>query len=246
MGRIIFYFLFGLCLGVAGPASGMEDANAIVRKADAIRAPLGSYVFDATVVSFEGETQKSENQYRVSVKDLDRSLLEFTAPASEKGKSMLMLKDDIWVFLPRVNKPVRVPLKNRLLGEVAIGDMTRTNFSHDYDATFAGEETVGGKRALVFDLAAKSPRKPYARIRYWVEKDNYFPIQAEYFTASGRSLKTILFEDFESAAGNTRPMKAVFTDSINKNKKTVLTFQNMTLKELPDRMFSKEAMRTLD
>jgi outer membrane lipoprotein-sorting protein len=223
-----------------------EDANEIVAKADHIRAPAGSYVFDATVVSFNGEEKADENGYHVSVKDLDRSLVEFRYPASDKGKSMLMLQDDIWIFLPKVNKPVRVPLKNRLLGEVAIGDMTRTNFSHDYDATLSSEETIGDQEAYVLDLKAKSPSKAYGSIKYWVAKKNYRPIQAEYFTISGKSLKKVVFGEFSEAAGNLRPLQATFYDSIRKDKKSVLTFKDMAAKTLPDKMFSKQSMQTLN
>jgi outer membrane lipoprotein-sorting protein len=222
-----------------------QDAAEIVRKADQIRAPQGSYVFEATVESFEGENKTGKNGYQVSVKDLDHSLVEFNYPEAEKGKSMLMLQDDIWIFLPRVNKPVRVPLKHRLLGEVSIGDMTRTNFSHDYDAALVGEETLAGQEVYVLDLTAKSPQKPYGRIKYWVSKNNYHPIQAEYFTVSGKSLKLVRFEDFTQAAGNLRPLKATFVDSVRKDKKSILTFKDMTVKQLPNKLFSKQSMQTL-
>jgi outer membrane lipoprotein-sorting protein len=239
--------VFPWVIALLFPLSALaEDANAIVAKADQIRAPSGSYVFDATVISYHGEEKTGENGYRVSVKDLDHSLVDFTAPASEKGKSMLMLQDDIWIFLPRVNKPVRVPLKNRLLGEVAIGDMTRTNFSHDYDSTLSGEETIQGEEAYVLDLKAKSSTKAYGSIKYWVAKKDYHPIQAEYFTVSGKSLKTVVFSEFAEAAGNLRPLQAIFYDSIRKDKKSVLTFKDMTAKALPDKMFSKQSMQTIN
>jgi outer membrane lipoprotein-sorting protein len=240
---LILPLLWGLLPISSVPAA--EDANEIVRKADQIRAPEGSYVFEASVVSYDGDKRTGENGYHVSVKDLDHSLVEFRFPASEKGKSMLMLQDDIWIFLPRVNKPVRVPLKHRLLGEVSIGDMTRTNFSHDYDATLVGEEFIEGREAYILDLKAKSPQKPYGSIKYWVAKDNFQPLQAEYFTVSGKSLKTIVFGEFTRAAGALRPLRATFVDSIRKDKKSILTFEDMTSKPLPDKMFSKQAMQTL-
>src|SRR5512143_3941819 len=94
---------------VAVPLRAAEDPNAVVAKADTIRAPKGSYEFEATVTSFEGETKKSENGYKVYVKDLDHSLVEFRMPASEKGKSLLMIAEDLWIYLPKVKKPVRIP-----------------------------------------------------------------------------------------------------------------------------------------
>jgi hypothetical protein len=237
------FVLFVLCVPSALTA---EDPNAIVAKADLIRAPEGSYEFEATVTTFEGTDKKSENGYKVYVKDLDHTLVEFKSPASEKGKSLLMLGEDLWLYLPNIKKPVRVPLQQRLVGDVANGDMARSNLAHDYNTTLAGEERVNSQESFVLDLVAKSPNKTYNRVKYWVAKSDNKPVQAEYFTVSGKSLKTCTFEDFRPAAGITRPMRLVFQDTLNKNKKSTLTFNSITRKKLDESMFTKDYMKTLE
>ena len=42
-----------------------------------------------------------------------------TEPASERGQIMLMKGHDLWMFLPSVSQPVRLPLAQRLTGAVA-------------------------------------------------------------------------------------------------------------------------------
>lgn len=238
--------LIGLCWMGGHSASAAEDANAIVSKADLIRAPKGSYEFEATITSYEGSEKKSENGYKVYVKDLDHSLVEFRAPASEKGKSLLMVEEDLWIYLPKVKKPVRIPLQQRLVGDVSNGDMARANFSNDYDATLSGEEKLDGKDVYKLDLVAKSPKKTYNKISYWVSKSDNRPVQAEYFTVSGQSLKTVTFEDFRNESGTIRPMRLVFKDTLNKNKKSVLEFKSITKKTLADNMFTKDYMKTME
>lgn len=240
------FILLQLGFGGIGSAAIAAEPNEIVAKADLIRAPKGSYEFEATVTTYEGAEKKSENGYKVFVKDLDHSLVEFRVPASEKGKSLLMVEEDLWIYLPKVKKPVRIPLQQRLVGDVSNGDMARANFSNDYAATLAGEEKVEGKDVYVLDLIAKSPKKTYNKIRYWVSKSDNRPVQAEYFTVSGQSLKTVTFEDFRSEAGAVRPMRLVFRDTLNKNKKSVLEFKGMVRKELAENMFTKDYMKTLE
>ncbi len=242
--RGLFLALFLIALPVSG--RGAEDPNAIVAKADAIRTPKGSYVIEAEVTSFDGSSQKSKNGYKVYVKDLNHSLVEFISPPSEKGKSILMIDEDLWIYLPKVKKPVRIPLNQRLVGDVSNGDMARANFANDYNATLVGAETVGGKDAYVLDLVAKSPNKTYNKIKYWVAKSDFKPVQAEYFTVSGKSLKTCKFEDFRMEAGTVRPMKLLFRDSLKKDQHSVLLFQSMTKKTLDDNMFTKDYMKTLE
>ncbi|HSA58283.1 MAG TPA: outer membrane lipoprotein-sorting protein [bacterium] len=227
-------------------AASTVDAAALVAKADAIRVPTGSYEFDAVATSFEGDQKKSENGYKAYVKSLDQSLVAFTSPASERGKSLLMLGDDLWIYLPNVKKPVRIPLQQRLVGDVSNGDITRINLAGDYTAVYAGEANVNGTDCQVLDLTAKNESKTYNKIKYWVAKADAKPVKAEYFTVSGQSLKTCLFEDFRQEAGALRPMKLTFQDSMNASKRSILVFQNMVTKSLSDNMFTKDYMKTLE
>ncbi len=222
------------------------DTAALVAKADAIRVPKGSYEFDAMITNYEGEVKKSENTYKAYVKDLEHSLVAFTSPASERGKSILMLADDLWIYLPNIKKPVRIPFQQRLVGNVSNGDITRINLAGDYTATHAGEANVNGTDCHVLDLTAKSESKTYNKIKYWVAKLDAKPVKAEYFTVSGQSLKTCLFEDFRSEAGAIRPMKLTFQDTMNASKKSTLIFNNMVIKSLSDNMFTKDYMKTLE
>jgi len=230
--------------GAAAPSS--EEATALVAKADAIRVPKGSYQFNAVITSFEGTEKKSENGYTAYVKDLDHSMVAFTTPTSERGKSLLMLGDDLWIYLPNVKKPVRIPLQQRLVGDIANGDITRLNLAGDYNATIAGNENVNGVDAVVLNLVAKSQDKTYNKIKYWVSKADGRPAKAEYFTVSGQSLKTCTFEDFRPEAGATRPMRMVFQDSVNKDRKSILIFTDITTKKLDDNMFTKDYMKTFE
>ncbi|MDX1387053.1 MAG: outer membrane lipoprotein-sorting protein, partial [bacterium] len=236
--------LIGLGSSLYGFAQ--EKAQDIVKKADQIRAPDSSYQVNATVTNFEGDKEVGKQGYQVYIKDLGHAVVEFQFPASEKGKSMLMLEEDVWIYLPKVSRPIRVPLKQRLLGQVAIGDMTRANFSKDYEAKLMGEEELEGKQTFVIELKAYSPKKAYHRIKYWVEKDTYRPVKAEYFTISGKSLKTGYFKDFRMEAGKTRPMAIHYQDSLDPEKLSYLRFQNMVPKDLPENMFTKQYMRTFE
>lgn len=248
MRKPIFYtfLLVSFCVFGFKEAKPVENPNAIVKKADRVRVPEGSYQFNATITNYEGDAKKNKSNYKVYVQSLDRSLVEFTFPAKEKGKSLLMLDEDLWIYLPKIRKPVRIPVRQRLMGNVANGDMTRVNFAGDYNATLVGEERIDGKEAYVFQLVAKSPKKTYNKIKYWVNRKNFHPIKAEFFTVSGKSLKVARFEDFRNVAGALRPLKIVFTDSLNPKKKSILQIQNMVKKNLANNMFNKEYMKTLE
>jgi outer membrane lipoprotein-sorting protein len=199
-----------------------------------------------TLIDFVGQENRGEKTYRSMIKDLNHVLVEFRGPPTEKGKSLLMLEEDVWIYLPNLRKAVRVPLRQRLLGQVAIGDMIRTNFSSDYNATLAGEDQFEGTPVYVLSLEAKNSNKTYQKIKYWVAKDNYRPLFAEYFSGSGTPLKTLTFKEFREVEGMQRPMLGVFQDSIQKDKITQLRFDKLIRKPFQDMIFTKQYMHTLE
>lgn len=85
----------------------------------------------------------------------------------------------------------------------------------------------------------------YARVRYWVAEADKRPLKAEFYALSGRLLKTALYEDFRQMAGQLRPTRLVMEDALKKGEVSVLTYENMNVRDLPERMFTREYMRRL-
>lgn len=227
-------------------STAAESAQEIVAKADAIRAPDQDYLFDSTVTTYEEDKKQSQNGYTVYVGGHENALVEFTSPSSEQGKSILLHGDSLWIYLPRLKRPTRIALRQRLLGDVAIGDMARLSFSEDYNATLIGSETIDGKETYVMDLLARSDKETYSRIKYWINKADYRPMKAEFLTVSGRIIKIGYFQDFRQEAGDIRPMTMVFIDAVNPKQRSILAMKNMRTKELPERMFTKAYLKTLE
>src|SRR5215212_7483231 len=93
-----------------------EDAAAILQRSDAYRNALDSFSIDVELTSFTG-TRSESSKFRVYGKGSDRSVVEFVAPAAEKGKFLLMLRDGMWIYLPSASRPIRISPLQRLMGQ---------------------------------------------------------------------------------------------------------------------------------
>src|SRR5688500_18959400 len=91
-----------------------SDANDILRRSDAYRGALDSFSIDVALTSFEGRTSDT-SQFRVYGKGADRSVVEFLAPASDKGRYVLMLRDAMWIYMPSSSRPIRISPMQRLM-----------------------------------------------------------------------------------------------------------------------------------
>src|SRR4030095_10663824 len=115
-----------LLLLLATPAWADQAAD-IVRDADAYRRPGESFVWEITITSHEAKKEPSVHGFEVYVKGAGRTFVKFIAPPRNVGRSLLGLDRDLWIYLPDAGKPVRIPLSQRLVGQVANGDIARVD-----------------------------------------------------------------------------------------------------------------------
>ena len=221
-------FAFALFLWSAGALAG-DDPAAILARVDAARNPLDSFSVDVELTSFSGSSSES-SKYRVYGKGSDRSVVEFMAPATEKGKFLLMLRDAMWIYMPSASRPIRISPLQRLMGQASNGDVARTNFTVDYNPTAL---TTDGN-TWVLDLAAKDPSVAYARVRLWVDKGTNAATRADFYVVSGKLIKRAYYHD--------DGMRIEIEDLLRPGNKTVMRFANRARRDNPDKMFTKDSL----
>lgn len=227
----------------AAPAD--PAAVELVQRADAIRFPRESFQTEIVVRNFSNGVEGDARTFRVLSRGNENTIVLTLEPATERGQALLMRGRDLWVFMPSVSQPVRLSLAQRLTGQVANGDLARANFAGDYTPSVAGKDTLDGKPAVVLDLAAVDRTVTYARVKYWVGERDARPLKAEFYALSGRLLKTARYEEFRELAGQVRPTRLVMEDALKKGEVSVLSYENMNVRDLPERMFTREYLRRL-
>ncbi len=228
-------------------ASDPDDALArtIVEKADQVRFPNGGFEVAVAISNVSGSGAPEVRKYRVLSKGNENTIVMTTEPASERGQILLMKGRDLWIFVPSASQPVRLPLSQRLTGQVANGDLARANFAGDYVPKLLRTEKIDGETTYVLELTAADRGVTYRRVLYWVRQSNYAPQKAEFYSTSDRLLKTCLYQDYRSMAGRPRPTKLVMQDATRSGEESVLEYSDMHLRELPDRMFGKDYLKHL-
>lgn len=233
-------------LAAEAETKAATDAAAdLVLAADRIRFPQEAFQVDVRIKSEGGASAGDERLYRILSKGNSKTVVLTLEPASERGQILLMKDTDLWVFLPKVSQPVRLPLSQKLTGQVANGDLARANFAGDYSAQWLREETIDGQALNVLELKAARKGVTYPRVLYWTDKASNRPYKAEFYTISGKLLKSSRYEDFKEIEGNNRPLKLVLTDPLKGGETSILTYSNMKRRELDDKIFTKEYMKKL-
>ncbi|WP_197716581.1 outer membrane lipoprotein-sorting protein [Methylocaldum marinum] len=227
-------------------ADEAPDPVQIVAMADRIRFPQEGFQVDIAITTVTLDGDPDLKQYRVLTKGNDNTVILTTAPASERGQIMLMRGRDFWAFMPSVSQPIRLPLSQKLTGQVANGDLARANFAGDYSPQIIRSEENEGREYYVLQLTAVDRSVTYPRVLYWVDKENYRPYKAEFYTLSNRLFKTCTFQNFVKMEGEIRPTQLVMRNALKKDEQSILDYKNMKLRNLPDKVFTKDYLKKLD
>jgi hypothetical protein len=175
-------------------ANAAPDAQSLLQHADRARGGgLPGIVWEIRLVSRGGDKVSDEQRLEVRAVD-DASVAETLEPARFKGSKLLQVGRNMWLTRPGLSKPIPISPRQRMSGQASNGDIAATNYAADYEAQLAGEEAVDGENCHVLELAAKHKRATYDRVRYWVSARRGVGVKAEFYSVSGKLLKTARFD----------------------------------------------------
>lgn len=203
-----------------------------------------SFAVRTIIQNYEDGVMEDEGKFDVTVKGNNRTLVKFLN-ADVKGQYLLMVDDDMWIYMPNTRKPIRITPLQRLMGNASNGDVARTRYAEDYAATLLREETFKGIPCYVLELNAKREGATYKRIEYWVTKETNRPKRAEIFLTSGKHYKTIDFDAYEGILGRPLLTKMTITDRLRSGRTTIMRYESYAPKELPDKYFNKDYLEKL-
>lgn len=250
--RSVSYIAFAIAtcthLHSGSPTAGAADddvAKAIVEKADRIRFPQSGYQVNVRITTTASGRETDVRDYEIFSKGNDRTIIRTLTPAADKGQALLMRDRDLWFYSPSISQPIRLSVAQKLTGQVANGDLARANFSGDYASILVRTETVDGELYNLLELKAVDRSVTYDKIMYWVNKNNDRPYKAEFYALSGRLLKVCRYQNYKETAGGIRPTRLIMEDALIDGSKSVLEYNDLRVKDFPDKIFAKDYMKRL-
>ncbi len=240
---------FGLIFSFSAAASaqtpkGTPPADQILALSDMSRNGWDTYSVRTTIENYDDDVLKDEGTFDVTIKGMNKTLVKFLN-ADVKGQYLLMVDDDMWIYMPNTRKPIRITPLQRLMGNASNGDVARTRYAQDYAATLEREEVLSGTPCYVLDLRAKREGATYNRIEYWVAKGTNRPKRAEIYLTSGKHYKTIDFDRYSEIYGRQLLTKMIITDRLRNGSTTIMRYDSYGPRELPDKYFNKDYLEKL-
>jgi outer membrane lipoprotein-sorting protein len=231
------FFTFAFLMLLAGSAFA-DEAMDLLKRIDGVRNPYSSFEVGLQLTTYRDKSVETF-RYKVSGRGDGKSLVEFVAPASEKGKYLLMVDDNMWIYMPNTSRPIRISPMQRLAGDASNADVARGGYSSDYTAVLGGTEIIDGAETQILDLTARNTDVSYRKVRMWVDKKNR-PIRADFYVASGKLFKRALYKKYELIDGREVLTRVDIHDIVRPGRHTEMTYTGLHPAKLADRLFNKD------
>ena len=170
--------------------------------------------------------------------------MEFTAPKRELGKKILLKDKNLWMYSPRISRPVRLSNRQKFMGSsFSNNDLMDISLEDDYNITVEKTEEIKGDRCIKLLLLAKNNSVTYPKMEVWFNTKNLVTSRIYYYTPSGKLLKKMEMRKLKLLGGRERASEFVMENMFEKGSVTVLELVSIVVKIIPDKVFTESYLK---
>ena len=220
---LLFFFL--LICGV--PLANALDLRELIRTVEEQYSGESSEIeVEMTVKTGHWERQLTMQSWSLG---RERFLVRILDPAKEKGVATLKVEREVWNYLPKVDRVIRIPPS--MMGGAWMGshitndDLVKANhIDEDYTFSLLSED-----QATWTIKGVARPEAPviWGEIVYQLQKQPLVPLKIEYFDEEGLLVRQIVFDDVQTVSGRTIPLRMSVLPVEKPQEKTVMHYRKV-------------------
>ncbi|MCQ2583629.1 MAG: outer membrane lipoprotein-sorting protein [Treponema sp.] len=227
-----------------------DKAFKVLESTDDILAYHGDYSATISLVIEKPGKPKENLQYKIFERtDKDLMTIVQLFPEADKGNGYLRDGDNIWAYDPISRKFTHTSIKEALGdSDVKLDDVNQSSarWRENFTVESFTEGTLGKYPVYEITLAAKTTEPAYSKIKYYVRKDIPLTLKEEDFSGSGRLMRTILIPKYSKVPAGYVPVQLILRDELNKGENTQQVISDLTFDKLPDNIFTKAYLESLN
>lgn len=231
-------------------AEDQEKAFKIMEATDKVLAYHGDY--SATISLIIKKPGKPDEHVRYKIFErTDKDLMTIVQifPEADKGVGYLRDGDNIWAYDPISRKFTHTSIKEALGdSDVKIDDVDRskTHWRDNYTVTALEDGMLGKFEVNIITLKAKTTEPSYAKVKFYIRKDIPLALKEEDYSGSDRLMRTILIPKYTKVPAGYVATQVLMRDELNKGENTQEIVSDLTFDTLPDKIFTKAYLESLN
>jgi len=230
----ILFILVGAVLATgpvlaAVPAAAQTDPEILAIIDDVDRMMQGASSAGSMRMEIDTEHWSRSLEMQVWSLGTEHSLIRVQSPAREAGTATLKVENEVWNYLPRADRTIKIP-PSMMLGSwmgshVTNDDLVKeSRLIEDYDIVISYEGDRDGEDVWEFTMTPR-PEAPviWGRIEQRIRKRDRMPLWAHYYDEDGTLARTMTFADIRTMGGRTIPTRIVI-EPADGEERTVITY----------------------
>ncbi len=180
----------------------------------------------------------------------DKSLIKIVSPAKEAGTATLMVDDNIWNYLPKVDRTMKVPasmMSGAWMGShFTNNDLVRSSrFVDDFTFELKQEPDDAGNGHWVIECIPKEDAPVvWGKVVVRVRGSDRIPDEITYWDEDGELVRTMSFLDIQDVSGRKVPMRMRLIPADEPDEFTEVTYEKLEFDpDLPASTFTLQSLR---
>ncbi len=175
---------------------------------------------------------------------MDKSFIVINSPAKEKGTATLRVDEEMWNYLPKTDKVMKIPpsmmMSSWMGSDFTNDDLVReTSLEEDYDAEIFHPENADSQLIYLRLTPKEDTPTVWAKIEVAVRADDYLPVWQKFFNERDELVRIMEFKDIKEVGGKTIPTVMELTPQNEEGHKTIVRYKDVEFDiPLDDEIFS--------
>ncbi len=179
-------------------------------------------------------------------------LIRITAPARDEGMMYLKRYDELWQWVPTVERTIKIPpsmmMQSWMGSDFTNDDLVRSaSVVDDYTHTYVGDTTIRDHYSFIIDMEPK-PQAPvvWDHVKTYISKKDTLQLRAEYYGEEGELTNTLIMTEIKEMDDRRIPTHYEMVPSDEKGQRTILEYEAMEFDvPIEESFFSLQNMKRM-
>ncbi|MFB3906250.1 MAG: outer membrane lipoprotein-sorting protein [Acidobacteriota bacterium] len=193
---------------------------------------------------------KRTTKLKIWSEGTEKVLVRIEAPKKDQGTATLRVGDNIWNYLPKIDRVIRVPTSMMMaswMGSHFTNDdlVKDSRLIRDYDIKIEFEGARDGVEVYEFLLTPR-PEAPvvWGKIVYRIRKSDLMPIWGKFYGEDSRLKRLATFSDYEIMDGRLVPTRMRMTPEDKPGEYTEMKYRELDFDvKIVESIFSLSSLR---
>ncbi|MFZ0659225.1 MAG: outer membrane lipoprotein-sorting protein [Candidatus Binataceae bacterium] len=225
--------LLGLAVLAAAPVSRAADDQSA---RDAVEQVAQLFSSKSSIATVKMQIVNADGQRDLSMKIWslgDKVLIKIISPQDEAGTAILKEGSDIWYYLPKTNRTVKVPASMAMTSwmgsDFTIDDLVKEKFlTRDYSVSTSFVGTRGGIAVHEYTLTPKpNAAIVWGKVVLQIRQADSVPTWQGFYDEDGQLVRELTFSEYKKMSGRLIPTRMVMHAAKKPGAQTTIDYDDI-------------------